>query len=66
MIFALATQMYVTAADRMAAVFKKDEEGQGMIEYALLVALIAIVVVAALVLLGPVVASKFTSIQNSL
>ena len=31
----------------------KDEEGQGMVEYGLIIALIAIVVIAALVLLGP-------------
>ncbi|MBQ9820448.1 MAG: Flp family type IVb pilin, partial [Bacteroidales bacterium] len=30
-----------------------DEEGQGMVEYGLIIALIAIVVIVALVLLGP-------------
>ena len=44
----------------------KQEEGQGMVEYALLVGLIAIVVIAALVLLGPAIAQKFTDIKNSL
>lgn len=44
----------------------KDEKGQGMVEYALLVGLIAIVVIAALLLLGPAIAAKFTSITNSL
>lgn len=44
----------------------KNEKGQGMVEYALLVGLIAIVVIAALVLLGPAIAQKFTDIQNSL
>ena len=43
-----------------------DEKGQGMVEYALLVGLIAIVVIAALVLLGPAIAQKFTDIKNSL
>ena len=44
----------------------KDEKGQGMVEYALLVGLIAIVVIAALVLLGPAIAQKFTDIKNAL
>ena len=44
----------------------KDEKGQGMVEYALLVGLIAIVVIAALVVLGPAIAQKFTDIKNAL
>lgn len=44
----------------------KREDGQGMVEYALLVALIAVVVIAVLVLLGPAIAAKFTQITNSL
>ena len=43
-----------------------NEKGQGMVEYALLVGLIAIVVIAALVLLGPAIKDKFTAIQNAL
>ena len=43
-----------------------EEKGQGMVEYALLVGLIAIVVIAALVLLGPAIAAKFTAIKNAL
>jgi pilus assembly protein Flp/PilA len=44
----------------------KEEKGQGMVEYALLVGLIAIVVIAALVLLGPKIALKFTEIKDAL
>ena len=43
-----------------------EEKGQGMVEYALLVGLIAIVVIAALVLLGPAIAQKFTDIKSAL
>ena len=43
-----------------------EEKGQGMVEYALLVGLIAIVVIAALVLLGPAIAAKFTAIKDAL
>lgn len=46
--------------------FVKDDEGQGMVEYALLIGLIAIVVIAALVILGPVIAAKFTEITTKL
>lgn len=41
-------------------------KGQGMVEYALILALIAIVVVGALTLLGGSIGARFTSIQNSL
>lgn len=45
---------------------RKADQGQGMVEYALLVALIAIVVIAALLLLGPQIAQIFTDITNQL
>jgi len=35
---------------------KNEESGQGMVEYGLIVALITIVVMAALVVLGPAIA----------
>jgi len=44
----------------------KNEEGQGMVEYALLVGLIAVIVVVALGPLGTAIAAKFTEITSSL
>ena len=44
--------------------FVRDEEGATMIEYALLVALIAIVVAAALVTLGTAVKTKYSSVSD--
>ena len=44
----------------------KNEKGQGMVEYALLVGLIAVVVIAALVVLGPAIGQKFTDITTAL
>ncbi len=44
----------------------KDEEGQGMVEYGLLVALIALVVVAALLILGPRIANLFNDAGDKL
>ena len=44
----------------------KNEEGQGMVEYALLVGLIAVVVIAAVTLLGTDIGAKFKSITDAL
>ena len=46
--------------------FLKDEEGAAAIEYALLVGLIAVAIVAAVTALGTQVASTFSSITTSL
>jgi len=44
----------------------KEEEGQTLVEYGLLVALIALVVIAALTVLGKKVANTFNSINETL
>ena len=44
----------------------KEEKGQGMVEYALIIGLVAIVVIAVLVLLGPAISAKFQDIINAL
>ena len=46
--------------------FIRNEEGQDLIEYALLIVLIAVVCVAAITLLGPTVAGVYTEIRNAL
>lgn len=43
-----------------------DEEGQGMVEYGLLLSLIAVVVIAALLTLGPKVKGIFTEVEGKL
>lgn len=43
-----------------------EEKGATMVEYGLMVALIAVVVVAALVTLGPKIAGLFTTVSGSL
>jgi len=40
--------------------------GQGMLEYALIIALVAVVVIAALVLLGPQISHIFYQVTNAL
>ena len=46
--------------------FFKDESGQGMVEYGLIIALIAIAVIAALKLLGPAISGIFTDATTEL
>jgi pilus assembly protein Flp/PilA len=43
-----------------------DEEGQGLTEYALILALIAIIAIAALTLLGGKVTDVLSTVANSL
>jgi pilus assembly protein Flp/PilA len=45
---------------------RDDEEGQTLVEYGLLLALIAIVVIAALVVLGPIVSGIFNQVGTEL
>ena len=42
----------------------KDEEGQGMVEYGLIIGLIAIVVIVALVALGPKLRDLFDQVND--
>ena len=42
------------------------EEGQGLVEYALILVLVAIVVIAALMILGPIIGNTFSTLNNSL
>ncbi|MDP4120100.1 MAG: Flp family type IVb pilin [Bacillota bacterium] len=44
----------------------KSEDGQGMVEYGLIIALIAIVVIAALIILGPKIANMFNTTSNNI
>lgn len=44
----------------------KDEEGQGMVEYGLIIGLIAVVVIGALALLGPKIKEKFDEINAAI
>ncbi len=46
--------------------FAPQEKGQGLVEYALILVLVAIVVIAALMILGPIIGNVFSTINNSL
>ncbi|MBN1564201.1 MAG: Flp family type IVb pilin [Anaerolineae bacterium] len=42
------------------------EEGQGLVEYALILVLVAVVVIIVLVLLGPAIGNIFSNIVSAL
>ncbi len=46
--------------------FAPNEKGQGMVEQALLLVLVAIVVIAVLMIMGPTIGNVFSSINKSL
>jgi pilus assembly protein Flp/PilA len=46
--------------------FLPREEGQGLVEYALILVLVAIVVIAVLILVGPAVGDVFSTIVNAI
>jgi pilus assembly protein Flp/PilA len=47
-------------------VFAQKNKGQGLVEYALILVLVAVVVIGVLTLLGPIIGNVFTKINNSL
>ena len=51
---------------RLLAPFHRDEEGQGLAEYALILALIAIVAIVALIFMGNQVSDKLSVIGSAL
>lgn len=46
--------------------FLQREDGQGLVEYALVLVLVAVVVIAILTLLGPQIANVFSRITDAL
>lgn len=46
--------------------FLMDENGQGMVEYGLILALVAVAAIAALKLLGPKISSLFNAASDEL
>ncbi len=57
---------YEFIASYMRARFGDDERGASLVEYALLVALIAVVCIVAVTFLGKSASSKFTNIGSSI
>lgn len=49
----------------MFAQMIREEDGQGMVEYGLIIAGIAVVIIAAIAVLGPKISTMFTSLDFS-
>ena len=64
MVFRYKTIIYLKGIYNM--LFAPKEKGQGLVEYAIILALVAIVVIAVMRLLGPKIGNTFSSINNSL
>ncbi len=56
--------MAIVSTIRLA--FRDDERGQGLAEYALILALIAIVAIVALIFLGEEIAKILSNVGNSI
>jgi pilus assembly protein Flp/PilA len=50
----------------MASSFLRDESGQGLVEYALIIAVIAIAVIVAMIFLRDQITNIFSNIGNNL
>jgi pilus assembly protein Flp/PilA len=55
----------MSLVNRLLAAMRRDEDGQGLAEYALILALIAIVAIVALIFLGGQVSSILSTVGNS-
>lgn len=56
-------KLYLRSKGVSIPVIDKSDHGQGMVEYALILALVAVVVIAALTLLGPQVSSALIRVE---
>lgn len=65
-VFSLIYDQFMNGKEVNAMLFAQKEKGQGLVEYALILVLVAIVVIAALTLLGPTISGIFTSINDGL
>ena len=46
--------------------FKPNDHGQGLVEYALILALVAIIVIVILVLMGPAIGNMFSNVVHNI
>ena len=60
------TKQIVTAQTLVAKLRERAEEGQGMVEYALILAFIAILCIVALKFLQPSISNTLNNVTNSL
>jgi pilus assembly protein Flp/PilA len=58
--------LFESSAGKEVAPLSKLEKGQGLVEYAFILVLVAIVVFVALLILGPAMGNIFSNINSSL
>jgi pilus assembly protein Flp/PilA len=56
----------MTALHALISSFRRDDDGQGLAEYALILALIAIVAIIALIFLGGQISSTLSTVGDSI
>jgi pilus assembly protein Flp/PilA len=54
-----------TLKTKAANIFPSREAGQGMVEYGLIIALVAVVAIAGLIILGPRLSTIFSQLGSS-
>jgi pilus assembly protein Flp/PilA len=59
-------RVILSKGELIKMLFAPKEKGQGLVEYALILVLVAIVVIAALMILGPIIGNTFSTINKSL
>jgi pilus assembly protein Flp/PilA len=59
-------QLHSFVSTFLARFHRDDEEGQTLVEYGLLLALIAIVVIVGLIFLGPIISQLFSNVGQNL
>jgi pilus assembly protein Flp/PilA len=57
---------FIFSEGEIIMVYNPREEGQGLVEYALILVLVAVVVIVILALLGPAIGNIFSNIVNQL
>jgi pilus assembly protein Flp/PilA len=62
----ITTVLLANLVTVVRSVIDADDEGQGLAEYALILALIAIVAIIALVFLGSQISDKLSTVGNAL
>jgi pilus assembly protein Flp/PilA len=54
------------AAMLFAVRARRRKRGQGLVEYALILVLVAVVVIASMLILGPIIGNAFSTINSSI
>ena len=65
-IFVARSYLYLFYEGRVIMLYIPREEGQGLVEYALILVLVAVVVIVILALLGPAIGNIFSNLIKNI